>query len=319
MKHYLLLLSTFALLTLCNSLYAQTASDYFLPPTIGNYLILHTLDNTQYQPWAPRTTKYYYDESVFFFGHDYFRHIAEEVLDNTPQDTGGFQVVWLRKDSVGNILMGAIITQGNSRDLDSALKFYPAFPWFPNEYLHAGYSRFMGTNLMKDSIISVTESVSVPAGSFSNCIEVCSMNLDSVGNITKREYAWYARGIGIVQEIRDIPGIETHITQLQSFRAVTSVRDNSSSLTPKAFSLEQNYPNPFNPSTTINYSLPKAGNVKLNIYNILGSKVATIVNEYKTAGIYSVQFNGSNLSSGIYLYRLESGNYSYVKKFMLIK
>jgi len=81
----------------------------------------------------------------------------------------------------------------------------------------------------------------------------------------------------------------------------------------------QNYPNPFNPTTTIKYSLPKAGNVKLTVYNAIGSKVATIVNEYKTAGIYSVQFNGSNLASGIYLYRLESGNFSSVKKFILLK
>jgi len=88
---------------------------------------------------------------------------------------------------------------------------------------------------------------------------------------------------------------------------------------PKEFVLFQNFPNPFNPSTTINYSLPKAGNVKLTIYNAIGSKVATIVNEYKPAGNYSVQFNGSNLASGIYLYRLESGNYSAVKKFILLK
>jgi hypothetical protein len=88
---------------------------------------------------------------------------------------------------------------------------------------------------------------------------------------------------------------------------------------PKEFVLFQNFPNPFNPSTTINYSLPKAGNVKLTIYNAIGSKVATIVNEYKPAGNYSVQFNGSNLASGIYLYRLESGNFSAVKKFILLK
>jgi hypothetical protein len=85
------------------------------------------------------------------------------------------------------------------------------------------------------------------------------------------------------------------------------------------YSLSQNYPNPFNPSTTINYSLPKSGNVKITVYNAIGSKVATIVNEYKPAGNYSVQFNGSNLASGIYLYRLESGNFSDTKKLVLLK
>ena len=88
---------------------------------------------------------------------------------------------------------------------------------------------------------------------------------------------------------------------------------------PQGFTLSQNYPNPFNPATTINYSLAKESNVKLTVYNAIGSKVATIVNEYKPAGSYSVQFNGSNLASGIYLYRLESGNYSAAKKFILMK
>jgi photosystem II stability/assembly factor-like uncharacterized protein len=88
---------------------------------------------------------------------------------------------------------------------------------------------------------------------------------------------------------------------------------------PQEFTLSQNYPNPFNPSTTINYSLPHPGNVKLTVYNSIGSKVATIANDYKPAGNYSVQFNASTLASGIYLYRLESGNYSSVKKFILMK
>ena len=86
-----------------------------------------------------------------------------------------------------------------------------------------------------------------------------------------------------------------------------------------SFRLNQNYPNPFNPTTTINYSLAKEGNVKLTVYKSIGSKVATIVNENKPAGNYTVQFNGRNLPSGIYLYRLESGNYNATKKFILLK
>jgi hypothetical protein len=88
---------------------------------------------------------------------------------------------------------------------------------------------------------------------------------------------------------------------------------------PAVYDMAQNFPNPFNPSTTISYSIAKAGNAMLTIYNAIGSKVSTIVNEYKPAGNYSVQFNGSNLASGIYLYRLESGNYSAAKKFILLK
>ena len=99
---------------------------------------------------------------------------------------------------------------------------------------------------------------------------------------------------------------------------VTGVEEGNNSI-PSGYSLSQNYPNPWNPTTTINYSLAKEGNVKLTIYNALGSKIATIVNEYKPAGSYSVQFNGSNLASGIYLYRTESGTFSATKKFILMK
>ena len=88
---------------------------------------------------------------------------------------------------------------------------------------------------------------------------------------------------------------------------------------PKVFSLGQNYPNPFNPSTEITYQLAAAGKVALKVYNILGQEVATLVNGEKQAGRYKVEFNGNNLSSGIYLYKLSAGNFTSVRKMILIK
>ena len=88
---------------------------------------------------------------------------------------------------------------------------------------------------------------------------------------------------------------------------------------PAEYMLSQNYPNPFNPVTSINYSIATAGNVKLTIFDLLGKEVSVAVNEYKTAGNYSVNFNGGSLSSGMYYYKLESGNYSETRKMMLIK
>ena len=85
------------------------------------------------------------------------------------------------------------------------------------------------------------------------------------------------------------------------------------------FSLQQNYPNPFNPSTSINFSIPQNQQVTLKIYDILGNEVATLLNEAKQAGKYSVDFNASNLASGTYIYSLISGNYSQVRKMILIK
>jgi hypothetical protein len=88
---------------------------------------------------------------------------------------------------------------------------------------------------------------------------------------------------------------------------------------PEAYALEQNYPNPFNPSTTISFSLPHAGQVSLKVFNMLGQEVATLVDGNHTAGTYQVQFNATGLSSGVYFYKLTSGDFSQVKKMTLVK
>ncbi len=87
----------------------------------------------------------------------------------------------------------------------------------------------------------------------------------------------------------------------------------------ESFHLAQNYPNPFNPTTSISYRVSSAGMVSLKVYNILGKEAASLVNEYKPAGSYTVEFDGSNLSSGVYLYRMRTGEYSAVRKMMLVK
>ncbi len=88
---------------------------------------------------------------------------------------------------------------------------------------------------------------------------------------------------------------------------------------PAKFELSQNYPNPFNPSTQINYNLPVDGNVSLKLFDMSGKEISTLVNEVKTAGYYSVSFNAGNLPSGVYFYSIEAGNFSEVKKMMLVK
>jgi len=101
---------------------------------------------------------------------------------------------------------------------------------------------------------------------------------------------------------------------------ITGVNNNTViSNNPVSFSLSQNYPNPFNPSTTINYTIPKSGLVSLKIYDIVGKEVVSLVNEVKNAGSYNLQFNASNLSSGTYFYRLESGSFVETKKMLLLK
>jgi hypothetical protein len=85
------------------------------------------------------------------------------------------------------------------------------------------------------------------------------------------------------------------------------------------YSLGQNYPNPFNPTTTINYSIKSAGDVSLKVYDILGTEVASLVNEVKEPGNYSVTFDAANLPSGMYVYILSINNFIYTKKLILLK
>jgi subtilisin family serine protease len=88
---------------------------------------------------------------------------------------------------------------------------------------------------------------------------------------------------------------------------------------PLEYTLEQNYPNPFNPTTIIKYSIPEDGYVKLAVYNLLGEEVATVVSTFQKAGRYEVNFNASGLSSGVYVYKIEAGNYTASKKLVLMK
>jgi hypothetical protein len=85
------------------------------------------------------------------------------------------------------------------------------------------------------------------------------------------------------------------------------------------FSLYQNYPNPFNPSTKVSYSIKEEGFVTLKVYDILGKEIATLVNESKPAGFYEAEFNASSLPSGMYIYKIQSGSFSDVKKMLLTK
>lgn len=147
---------------------------------------------------------------------------------------------------------------------------------------------------------------------------------------------WIAPGNWIVQDIIPgqyiddlsilgvppftIPGLETKLTD----EIVLSV-DNEETI-PTTFSLEQNYPNPFNPNTVISYRFPVNGNVTLKVYDLLGNEVATLVNEYKAAGSYEVEFTSHSglsgireLPSGVYFYQLRAGSFVQTKRMVLLK
>ncbi len=124
------------------------------------------------------------------------------------------------------------------------------------------------------------------------------------------DYFWRVRASNV--------GGDGEWSEVFSFNIGVNVSNELEDL-PAEFSLSQNYPNPFNPSTQISYSLPEANLVKLDIINMFGQRVATLVNERKTAGSYTVNFNAAQLSSGVYFYMIQAGEFNLTKKMLLIK
>lgn len=109
--------------------------------------------------------------------------------------------------------------------------------------------------------------------------------------------------------------LENPITVIQG----TGVKSSSADIPGNDYQLSQNYPNPFNPLTTIQYDLPKAGLTTLKLYNLLGEEVAVLLNEYKAAGSYQLQFDASKLESGVYYYKIKSGDFEASRKLVLVK
>lgn len=101
--------------------------------------------------------------------------------------------------------------------------------------------------------------------------------------------------------------------------SISSVKEIKNDFIPNTLVLEQNYPNPFNPSTKINFSLPNSGNVRLEVFNLLGEKVTMLIDEFLNSGNYETEFNVDNISSGIYLYKLSAGEIVQTKKMILLK
>jgi len=151
--------------------------------------------------------------------------------------------------------------------------------------------------------------------------------------LTVPDSVWIAPEKWIVKEITpsiilDLTNIDGGIYSVPGYQKLSiselKTAVNEEKIVVSEFKLYQNYPNPFNPSTTISYSIPgnvksETANVKLDVYDILGNKVATLVNKLQTEGNYKIKFDASNFASGIYLYKLNYGSFMQTKKMLLIK
>ncbi len=158
-------------------------------------------------------------------------------------------------------------------------------------------------------------------------------NQPSTANLFQANEIWtkigFVRGSGNSNSPKSYSFIDNNLSNGTNFQYKLKMIDNDGNykysnvvnvtIQPSAYTLMQNHPNPFNPTTIIEYELPVRSKVLLNVYDILGNKVATLVNEVKNAGKYKVQFNGADLASGIYFYELTANNNSVIKKMILMK
>ncbi len=139
----------------------------------------------------------------------------------------------------------------------------------------------------------------------------------SIEGLPLGDLNWFPAKMAIWQ--KNQAAIMAHIvSENTSLFTVTDVKKENNQ-TPMSYILSQNYPNPFNPSTVIKYSVPKSGLVTLKVYNMLGQEVATLVNQMQNSGSYIVNFNASKLASGVYMYRIQSGDFTLTKKMELLK
>ena len=161
------------------------------------------------------------------------------------------------------------------------------------------------------SLLSANPSITTPMGS-EYIGFTPNMTIKDGQTLTVRLYIWGKNGgtVGIKNPV--VTGTTSAVTSVEKTQI------------PKSFSVSQNYPNPFNPTTEITYALPHAANVSIKIYNMLGQEVKTLVSGERTAGTYTVQWNGDNdfgakVSSGAYIYRVVAGNHIVTKKMIMMK
>ena len=265
--------------------------------------------------WMPLSVgneyQYRYDDSSFCYGK-----IVKDTVVNGKTYYDFSNIIrnlpgYIRQDSLGNIY-------------SLALHFMDTMYVYQPEYLLVPFNA-----AINDTWLIARHKELSQADVYGKC--TMSDSLDIYGKIRKRLwitinepvlpcYFDFLDGIG-VYGWSELDGYGNSLNYAKingiEYGTLTGVNDKKDVVS--KFGMAQNYPNPFNPSTTINYQLPKNGLVTIKVFDILGNEVKTLVNEYKAAGNYSINFDAAKLSGGVYFYRIISGNYTLSKKMVLLK
>ena len=179
-------------------------------------------------------------------------------------------------------------------------------------------------NIHKENVVDAYGTMTLPGGAQVQALRVRTDETDNGDSYNRFiSYLFLTKtGTQISVEAADTTSPNTGVIPVDGITflgsGVTGVKP-ADNTTPADFNLAQNYPNPFNPTTQINYSIPSSQKVVLKVYDELGREAATLVNENQAAGNYTVDFNASNLASGVYFYRLQAGDFVQMKKMVLMK
>ncbi len=232
------------------------------------------------------------------------------------KDASGNKIMWGNETAQNNYRFVQFVVSpkaGNSFNIDT-ISVYLAGGG--TSYMRANlyYStdpQFIVNNLLNpaDTGLVLPHGSNVGVNQFAYKVNV---NVASGQSLYFRIYPWYTATPS------NSKYLYTHYAYISGTTSPTTDVKKSNDI-PKVFSLAQNFPNPFNPTTIINFSLEKSGITNLAVYNMLGQKVADLINSNLSAGDHSVSFNAENLTSGIYIYQLTSGNKIFSRKMILLK
>jgi len=240
-----------------------------------------------------------------------------------PAEQLGLTSSLRRKDNNGNITYG---TNGNGWDTnDNSSDSYVELDIISNPPLPVELSSFSAT--LKNGNVTLKWRTETEVNNYGFEIERSQMS--EVKSQTEWTKLGFVEGNGNSNSPKDYSFIDDDVLAGKySYRLKQIDADGNFEYSkivevdlspPTKFELSQNYPNPFNPTTTIRFSLPQSGNVKLTVYNLLGEQVAELVNGIKEAGVHSVTFDATELNSGIYIYKLEADGVVQSRKMTLIK
>ena len=299
---------TFVLIFSFLSIFADTFEDYY-PLSVGDYWTQHS------DIWSggnnPVTFTMEHEAIEQINGESYIRRLNWLEWDDGTNETGWW--TWLRANDGGAIL-GAF---GGSDDIAEATIFDPPILWFPNDLCNLGATHEVEIPEMGGTFNFTTDqvgaSVTVPSGTFNNCIVISLIITDSTGTTTQDSEFYYAYHVGEVRNYSWNAAYEFSELELTEYNVNLSSPQNEIPVYDIKLS---NYPNPFNPETTIAFNIQDSKTGKLEIFNLKGQ--LTESQEF-VSGEYSYVWNAADQASGIYFYKLSTNNISVTKKMLLMK